>query len=125
MRFLRRAASFSNWPSAGHSVSALESTGRPASVVLLRAGRRRYARRPIRPVFGLERWGENPVVGREWGRAANFCLVQKLGPGSDHIHLQILVDQKQGQVIVLSTGGHEFGRLDVPEEKTPPIASQT
>jgi len=71
----------------------------------------------VRPAFKLETWGDELVIVRESERHADFCSLQKLSPGAGQIHFQVLFDQKQGKLLVLSPTGEKLADLTVPEDK--------
>jgi thiol-disulfide isomerase/thioredoxin len=76
----------------------------------------------IRPAFRVEVWGEDLVITRESERAADFCSLQKVAPGPGQIHFQVLFDQKQGRLIVLSATGEKQAEITIPDNKTPAAA---
>src|SRR5262245_52997119 len=77
----------------------------------------------IRPAFRVEIWGEDLVIVRESDRSADFCSLQKVAPGPGQIHFQVLFDQKQGRLIVLSATGEKQGEIAIPEDKLPAAAA--
>jgi len=75
------------------------------------------SRPTIRPAFRVETWGDELVIIRESERVADFCSLQKLAAGPGQIHFQVLYDQKQGRLIVLSATGEKRGEITVADDK--------
>ncbi|HEY4313178.1 MAG TPA: TlpA disulfide reductase family protein [Pirellulales bacterium] len=67
--------------------------------------------------FRLDVWDNKIVAWRETEREADVTALTRIEPGAGRIHLQILVDQENGRMMVLSPFGEKLADLRVATGK--------
>ena len=67
--------------------------------------------------FRLDVWDNKIVAWRETEREADVTALARIEPGAGRIHLQILVDQENGRMLVLSPFGEKLADLRVATGK--------
>ncbi len=72
----------------------------------------------LRHAIRLEAWGNSVKVTREVDNDADLADLQEIKPGPGHVHLQMYLDQKKGQIRVSSPSGQQLGELKVYDPKS-------
>ena len=67
--------------------------------------------------FRLDVWDSKIVAWRETEREADVTALTRIEPGPGRIHLQIMVDQENGRMLVLSPFGEKLADLRVASGK--------
>jgi thiol-disulfide isomerase/thioredoxin len=67
--------------------------------------------------FRLDVWDSKIVAWRETEREADVTALARIEPGPGRIHLQIMVDQENGRMLVLSPFGEKLADLRVASGK--------
>ncbi|HEY1602929.1 MAG TPA: TlpA disulfide reductase family protein [Pirellulales bacterium] len=67
--------------------------------------------------FRFDVWDNKIVAWRETEREADVTALAKIEPGPGHMHLQALVDQENGRMLVLSAAGEKLADLKVSTAK--------
>ncbi len=67
--------------------------------------------------FRLDVWDSKIVAWRETEREADVTALTRIEPGPGRIHLQILVDQETGRMLVMSPFGEKLADLHVASGK--------
>ena len=68
--------------------------------------------------FRFEVWESEIVVQRETEREADVVSLQKIAGKSGRLHVQALLDQKLGRMLVFSSGGEQLADLSVASSKS-------
>jgi len=67
--------------------------------------------------FRFDVWDNKIVAWRETEREADVTALAKIETGPGHIHLQALLDQEKGRMLVLSAAGEQLADLKVSTAK--------
>jgi thiol-disulfide isomerase/thioredoxin len=67
--------------------------------------------------FRFEVWDNKLVAWRETEREADVTALAKIESGPGHVHLQALVDQEHGRMLVFSSAGEQLADLKVTTGK--------
>ena len=73
----------------------------------------------LKRAFRFEAWGGDLVVQRELEKEADLAVVQEIVPGPGRTHLQVYLDQPEGQILVFSEQGRQLASLKVGGPKSP------
>jgi len=73
----------------------------------------------LKHAFRFEAWGSDLVVQRELEKEADLAVVQEIVPGPGRTHLQVYLDQPEGQILVFSEQGRQLASLKVGGPKSP------